>query len=75
MSTQSDRRKFLVDIHVHEACTADELWPDGNVPENPTEEDIRAAYRECVLYNLDIKDEEITCSVYTTEFGNLYNND
>jgi hypothetical protein len=36
---------FYVDLHGPAALTVDEVWPDGDAPENPTPADVVAAMR------------------------------
>lgn len=36
----SDEKKFRFCLHVDSTLTVDQIWPDGDAPENPTVEDV-----------------------------------
>lgn len=36
-------RTFTISLEVSESLTVDEIWPEGDAPENPTVEDVRRA--------------------------------
>lgn len=37
------KKQFSIDITISETLFVEEIWPDGNAPENPTVADVRAA--------------------------------
>lgn len=39
--------KFAIIMEVCEQLTVDELWPDGDAPDNPTVSDVRALIDKC----------------------------
>ena len=41
------KQTFCISILIEECMTVDEIWPDGNAPQNPTEEDVRKAFMSC----------------------------
>jgi hypothetical protein len=38
---------FRISISIDEQFTKEELWPDGNAPENPTAKDVADLIRNC----------------------------
>lgn len=40
-------KKFVISIIVDETLGIDQLWPDGDAPENPTAEDVICLIEEC----------------------------
>lgn len=40
-------REFFVDIEASVVLGLDDIWPDGDAPENPTAEDVAALMRKC----------------------------
>jgi len=38
--TKENKPKFLLSIEMNVELSVEELWPDGDGPENPTEEDV-----------------------------------
>lgn len=41
------KRQFSIELEVEDTWFVEEIWPDGDAPENPTVEDVRRA----LLYN------------------------
>lgn len=46
---------FLLNLNVEVDLSVEEIWPDGNAPENPTKEDVQKLLDEVGLDSL-IKD-------------------
>lgn len=43
----SDKQKtFTITVEGSYTLTVDEIWPDGDAPENPTREDVAAAMKK-----------------------------
>lgn len=54
------KRTFTLTVEVSETLTYDEIWPDGDAPENPTTDDVlRAFYGE----DYDIYTKATTCGI------------
>lgn len=50
MSNDNNKKKqpvFNVDISGYLTLTVDEIWPDGDAPENPTVEDVARVIEDC----------------------------
>ena len=39
-------RKFAFDLHMSVTLSVNEIWPDGDAPENPTAEDVKNLIEE-----------------------------
>lgn len=39
-------KTFYIDIAGYYPLTVEDIWPDGNAPENPTDEDVAVRMRE-----------------------------
>lgn len=40
------KKQFSIRFETEATLTVDEIWPDGDAPENPTAEDVRAVFLE-----------------------------
>lgn len=63
--------RFRITITSDNVLTLDELWPDGDAPENPTADDVRARIRQHggareVLRDWNL-DDELTLDVVEVE--------
>lgn len=45
-------KSFTIEIHMEESLTVDEIWPDGDAPENPTAEDVKKVFVKGHEYNI-----------------------
>lgn len=39
-------KRFRISLRIDSELSVDELWPDGNAPEDPTTDDVRALVEE-----------------------------
>lgn len=39
-------KTFLIELNVQADLTIEDIWPDGDAPENPTKEDVQAVLDE-----------------------------
>ena len=39
--------RFTIHLETEVSLTLDQLWPDGDVPENPTVEDVYGLIKQC----------------------------
>jgi hypothetical protein len=58
---------FTIEINISESFTVDDIWPDGDAPENPTADDVRALFlkkahnvhQTCTDWGLEIRKEDV----------------
>ncbi len=43
----SEERRFQITITADHDLAIDEIWPDGDAPENPTVDDVKRRIQEC----------------------------
>lgn len=61
------QRTFSIEINIAESFTVEEIWPDGDAPENPTVEDVkevffrgrRSVHATCADWGLEIRKEDL----------------
>jgi len=41
------KKQFRISISIDETFSVEELWPDGNAPENPTVKDVIKLIKQC----------------------------
>lgn len=65
---------FHIDINLCVSLTADEIWPDGNAPENPTVADVEALFfkrhnvhQTCADWGLEIRKEDVRITMDSPE--------
>jgi hypothetical protein len=47
MPVQPKRPFFSIDITINETYSIEEIWPDGDAPENPTVDDVVKVIQAC----------------------------
>lgn len=56
-------KKFVISIVVDETLGIEELWPDGDAPENPTAEDVQLLIEDCGGAEMIIRDWNLEVEV------------
>lgn len=49
-------KKFVISIVIDETLDIDQLWPDGDAPENPTADDVLLLIEDCGGAEMIIRD-------------------
>jgi hypothetical protein len=60
---------FRISISIDEYFTKEELWPDGDAPENPTAKDIVELIRKCGGVKRIIEDWNLDDTIECTVWG------
>lgn len=57
------RNSFMVTLEGDHALTVDQIWPDGDAPENPTSEDVEMVLAEYSVLEL-IRDWNLEFDIF-----------
>lgn len=60
-------KKFFISIRMDDVLGIDQLWPDGDAPENPTAEDVLDLIEECGGAEMIIRDWNLPLEVSVYE--------
>lgn len=67
-------KRFTIEINLHHNFSIDEIWPEGDAPDDPTVEDVRAllfkephTHRACAAWGLEIRKEDIRITAHDPE--------
>lgn len=71
---QHAMKSFTIEINMSESLKVDQIWPDGNAPENPTVEDVKALFfkdrdvhRTCEDWGFQITKGDVTITDNNTD--------